>query len=579
MKFTTEKIENRLKELFKQDATLGIALNGAWGVGKTFFWNKFVKDNLSDKKVAYISLFGISSLNDIRVSILLQASPTKKKLSWVDKKIITPFKNVKSSLKLDDLSMSLGLDALGSIFTLLTNGDFKNVIVCFDDFERISDNLKLKDVLGLISELKEQKNCHIVMILNKDELKEDDDLSKYKDKIIDYEFNYEPSPEESFLLIKDSLKAFKDYPLEYFQKHNINNIRVMKRVINALNDFQFIEESLKEHKDIEQEVVENILEVSIINANNLSINFEELSKYSESSYFNKIYTRSNDKQLETNEKYDELLGYINFGNRNYFYMSDITYNVASYIKNSIVDRESLQKSIDERIEMEKYSLFKKQIQEYVDKGRYDLNYTFDDYTKDLYKILEENKSIITKAVSSDNFLFYVNQLKEFDDKNINKYDEFAIEIFKQYLNNHLENIDARYSGFEKQRIENIIKFDKSLDEHYNNYKLETKNKKINSSENIIQLMMNPIKNRGWGEEPNLLSLIEVKDLEKYLLESQDFVESSFNFLQWIRGFSNDTDFEPFKVNILNTMKKIVKTGTKDQKIKIKKILEYLKEET
>ena len=154
---STEVIKERLKKLLEPEKAFGIALNGAWGVGKTFFWDKFVKDSLADKKVAYISLFGISSINDIRVSILLQTSPTKKKLSWVDKKIITPLKNVKSSLKLDDLSMSFGVDALGSIFTLLTNGDFKNVIVCFDDFERMSNKLKLKDVLGLISELKAKK--------------------------------------------------------------------------------------------------------------------------------------------------------------------------------------------------------------------------------------------------------------------------------------------------------------------------------------------------------------------------------------------------------------------------------------
>ncbi len=256
----TEEIKERLKELFKQDTAFGIALNGKWGVGKTFFWQEFVRDSLANKKTAYISLFGISSLNDIRTSILLQISPAKKKLSWIDKKIVTPFRNIKSSFKLDDLSMSFGFDILGSIFTLLTNGDFKDVIVCFDDFERISDKLKLKDVLGLISELKEQKNCQVVMILNKDKLK-DKDLSKYKDKIVDFDFNYEPSPEESFLLIKDSLKAFKDYPLEYFQKHNINNIRIMKRVINALNDYAFFEELVRYYKDIEKELVENILEI------------------------------------------------------------------------------------------------------------------------------------------------------------------------------------------------------------------------------------------------------------------------------------------------------------------------------
>ncbi|MGW8169359.1 MAG: hypothetical protein ACWGHH_05090 [Sulfurovaceae bacterium] len=571
----TEEIKERIKELFQQKNAFGIAINGKWGVGKTVFWNEFVRNNLSAKKVAYISLFGVENISNIERKIIFQISTKDKYISSAKDKI----KDLKTTFGFNDIDIDFGM--ISSVFnigmSLFEKKDFENVIVCFDDFERISDKLKLKDVLGLISELKEQKNCQVVMILNKDELK-DEDLSKYKDKIVDFDFNYEPSPEESFLLIKDSLKAFKDYPLEYFQKHNINNIRVMKRVINALNDFQFIEEYLKEHKDIKQEVVENILEVSTINANNLSINFEELSKYSESSYFAKTYEKKKDKGADSNKSYDELLTYINFGNRNYFYMSDITYNVVSYIENSIIDKESLQKSIDERIEMEKYSLFKKQIQEYVDKGRYDLNYTFDDYTKDLYKMLEENKSNITKAISSDNFIFYINQLKEFDRINIAKYDEFAIEIFKQYLNNHLENIDARYFGFEKQRIENIIKFDKSLDEYYNNYKLEIKNKKIDSSENIIQLMLSPTKNRGYGEEPVLLSQVSEKDLEKYFFESQDFVESSLNFLQWIRRFSSDKDFEIFRNKLISAMKKIYKNGNKDQKIKIQKILEYLKEE-
>ncbi len=56
--------------------------------------------------------------------------------------------------------------------------DFENIVICFDDFERLSNKLSLKDIFGLISEIKEQKNCHIVMIFNAGELILDNNTKK-----------------------------------------------------------------------------------------------------------------------------------------------------------------------------------------------------------------------------------------------------------------------------------------------------------------------------------------------------------------------------------------------------------------
>jgi hypothetical protein len=58
---------------------------------------------------------------------------------------------------------------IGIGITLPDKQDFKDIIVCFDDFERLSSSMELEEVLGLISELKEQKNCSVVMILNEDQ--------------------------------------------------------------------------------------------------------------------------------------------------------------------------------------------------------------------------------------------------------------------------------------------------------------------------------------------------------------------------------------------------------------------------
>lgn len=561
MKTTTIKIQERLKELLSTKQPFGIALSGKWGTGKTFFWNKFIVDNLNDKKTAYISLFGQETIQQIKNDLLLQI--------YTQNGFVKKIKDKVGSFKLYGMDISLAL-------SWFEKKDFENVIVCFDDFERISDKLKLKDVLGLISELKEQKKCTVVMILNKDELK-DENLSKYKDKIVDYDFNYEPTVAESFSLITDNLKAFKEYPLEYFQRHGINNIRIMKRVIYALNDYACFEESLKDYKDIETEFVENILEISTINALDLSVDFEKLSKYSNSYDIDALAKQEYGqpkKEKQRNENFEKILEYINFGNIGYFHMSDITYNVVDYVKNSIVDKKSLQNCIEERIEKLKYSSVEKQIREYTHKARYDLNYSYNQYTQDLFAILESNKDTITEIISADNFLFYIHQLKEFNHNDTEKYNIFAIDILKKYLD--IELMKENKHSWTKQTITDIKNFDISLSDYCDNFVISKKNKKISSLQSITDLMLNPIRNRSWGDEPDLLALVKEDDLMKYFYQSKDFVDNSLTFLH--NSISKYENFEIFRNKLLDVIKNISQTGNKDQQIKMKKILEYLKEE-
>lgn len=552
MKTTTIKIQERLKELLNANQPFGIALNGKWGTGKTFFWNKFIANNLKNKKTSYISLFGQETIQQIKNDLLLQI--------YTQNGFVKKIRDKVGSFKLYGMDISLAL-------SWFEKKDFENVIICFDDFERVSDKLKLKDVLGLISELKEQKKCTVVMILNKDELK-DEDLSKYKDKIVDYDFNYEPTVAESFSLIKDNLKAFETYALEYFQKHEINNIRIMKRVINALNDYACFEESVREYKDIERELVENILEISTINALDLSTDFEKLSKYSTQKLFDKT-------EKEKNEDYERLLKYINFGYSGYFQMSDITYNIVDYIKSSIVDKKSLENSIDDRVSKQKYSSIEKQMRECTHKARYDLNYPYNQYTDDLFVLLESNKDTITEIISADNFLFYMYQLEEFDSENTDKYKTFAIDILKKYLD--IELTKENKPSWVEQTINNIKDFDISLSHYCNNFIVSNNNEKISSLQSITDLMLNPIRNSSWGEEPNLLSQIDENDLEKYFYQDMNFVYDSLKFLN--DSISQYGDFQIFRNKILNVMKKISQNGGKDQQIKMKKILEYLKEES
>ena len=561
MIITTNTIQDRLIELLNSTQSFGIALNGKWGVGKTFFWNQLIEEKFSAKKTAYISLFGVETIQQIKNDLLLQI--------YTQNGFVKKIKDKVGSFKLYGMDISLAL-------SWFEKKDFENVIVCFDDFERISDKLKLKDVLGLISELKEQKKCTVVLILNKDKLKEDD-LSKYKDKIVDYDFNYEPTVVESFSLIKDNLKSFKQYPLEYFQRHEINNIRIMKRVINALNDYVYFENLVKDYKNIEEELVENILEISTINALELSVDFETLSKYSnpyDLDEFSKQKYGEPKQEKQKNENYEKLLKYINKKNVGYFYISDITFNIIDYIKNSIVDKDSLQNSINERIKKEKYSSIQEQIRKCTHKARYDLNYSYNQYTKDLFNILESNQNNITEIINADNFLFYIQQLEEFDSENIEKYKKFAIDLLKKYL--YIELKGDRYSRWVNQTISNIKNFDIALNDYYNDFEKNMKNEKISSLESITNLMLNPIRKSSWGEEPHLLAQVKEDDIEKYFHENINFVDDSLTFL--VNSISRHGNFKIFRNKLLNVIKRINQNGNKDQQVKMKKILEYLKEE-
>ena len=74
----------------------------------------------------------------------------------------------------------------------------KDAIVCFDDFERKGKGLRTADVLGVISQLKETKECKIVVILNDDALSEEDkpDFEKYFEKVFDAKIEFAPTAEE-----------------------------------------------------------------------------------------------------------------------------------------------------------------------------------------------------------------------------------------------------------------------------------------------------------------------------------------------------------------------------------------------
>lgn len=218
-----------------------MAIRGKWGVGKTYFWKKILREAQENNliklnKYAYVSLFGINSLEAMRFSMFEQV---------IDKDLIGKEASIETfKSNAENLLKSLGRKSIhffqgipvvknfGSAIDSISFLSLQEVLLCIDDFERKGDKLSAKDVLGLVSILKEQKKCKVVLILN-DESFEDkakDDYKLFREKCIDIELVFDPSASECATIAIAGNDNVSIKLKEFTEKLGINNIRIIKKI-------------------------------------------------------------------------------------------------------------------------------------------------------------------------------------------------------------------------------------------------------------------------------------------------------------------------------------------------------------
>lgn len=237
-----EIVKREIFRFLESETPEVLAIKGAWGVGKTFTWNKLLAEAKNNNKIAhskysYVSLFGVNSLESFRYSIFEQQIYTN--LIGTEPSLETFKENwagVSTSFGKKLAKLASDLPYLNKFFPTVESISFlavRNTVICVDDFERKGASLTPKDILGVLSELKERKNCKIVLILN-DESFDDKELEKeyqkYKEKVIDIEMLFGPLASEC-ADIALSPEA-KETPIlkEHIARLKINNIRTIKKI-------------------------------------------------------------------------------------------------------------------------------------------------------------------------------------------------------------------------------------------------------------------------------------------------------------------------------------------------------------
>lgn len=232
-----EVIKSQINNFLSNETPEIMAIKGKWGIGKTYSWNKFLeeaKNNkiIKNKKYSYVSLFGINSLDTFRYAIFEHTVSCD--LIGTEANIETFKDNIVST------SSALGKKGVEFFKTRSTTRaiesfaflSIRETIICLDDLERKGKGLDIKDVLGLVSLLKEQKKCKVILLLNDGE-EGLEDYIKYREKVIDCELEFSLTAQESaeIALQGTELNGYVAKILkESSIRIDIRNIRVLKKI-------------------------------------------------------------------------------------------------------------------------------------------------------------------------------------------------------------------------------------------------------------------------------------------------------------------------------------------------------------
>lgn len=236
-----------ISQFLKSPDPMVVELTGAWGVGKTFGWqrelSKATQRQTEEARwtgYSYVSLFGLNSLQDARLGVFQNTIPLSAVISPMQGSIKSTQKwyaRWRGLIKYTDKVPGVK-DYLSLVAGIV--GDFQSdMLVCFDDLERHGKGLGLEEILGLASSLRDQRNCSVVIIHNTGSLDENDRAvyEKHREKVVDTSFSLRPSAKECADIAFGTGNVADQEVKEHCVKLGIDNIRAIKKIRNYIRMF------------------------------------------------------------------------------------------------------------------------------------------------------------------------------------------------------------------------------------------------------------------------------------------------------------------------------------------------------
>ena len=234
-------------ELRRPDgARTALALRGRWGVGKTYQWRQVVNEVAADGRLgrgqyAYVSLFGLSSPDDVKAELVARRRTAddldpyehdlpERKLARRAKGLFGPYARLLKNHP--GLRGVLGPGVAEAVAFDLFGRD---LLVCFDDLER--SDLTLKEVFGLVTHLRDERNCDVIVIVHDERLEgsEAAEFAAHGEKALDLQVTLEPTPGEAFEIAFKGWSEHRDLIRECCLRLAVSNVRLLYRIRSTLD--------------------------------------------------------------------------------------------------------------------------------------------------------------------------------------------------------------------------------------------------------------------------------------------------------------------------------------------------------
>ena len=332
-----------------------VSLTGNLGIGKTYRWNNVIAQELKAKKfkTVYISCFGKSQLCDIKLELLYQIikiqHPGIQFIICFILAIILCILTCGIIFNMNGLTFSFGAGLIifalycllvGSLYDTLVkylankfigvdnnNIEFSNfyknnIVLCFDDIERIRSKQTSDNIFGFIEELK-NIGYPILLILNPNQIPKNEDRQNiwniFKEKVItddciqtdnpsilnsilseyslnEQEIKYLHNIYNNLSLFDNDIQNYSEEEKSLIQEKIKINYRLIKIIIKNI---LFVRKYLKEYNSLQQNTIESIL--SFIGFYTVYSYFEELQ-----TSLKKNDTPDNENSNEKNKYFIEI---------------------------------------------------------------------------------------------------------------------------------------------------------------------------------------------------------------------------------------------------------------------------------
>lgn len=251
---STTQVKLALKSVITATVPAVVVLKGKWGRGKTHLWRDSLRKFAGQapdrwQRYSYVSLFGMESLAELRDAVLANGDdwrqfvaasrppdPKEEPPDILQRSVARVRTKIQRAMKqTDELTELAGkLNAGGLSHALLLKG-VHHYLVCVDDLERRGTHLRLRDVLGYLSTLRDDRNCSVLLILNSDELTPGDreEFELLREKVFDHEVSFDPTADECVELVFPKDEPEYDVIRAACLALGIENIRVLQRIAKA----------------------------------------------------------------------------------------------------------------------------------------------------------------------------------------------------------------------------------------------------------------------------------------------------------------------------------------------------------